>query len=180
MARREFVVAAAILLDARGRVLLVGNDWQGHGNVRYTLPGGVVERYESTLDALTREVAEETGLVITRIRHLAYAVHVEDRRRNDRAISFAFVAEYEGLLNPRDPDGFIVEAKFVHAEEIERTIPIPPLREPLTAYLRDGGTGRFYSYAGWDGRGVRVVDVAPALPEPDDERRGGTRGGGRS
>ena len=73
MARREFVVAAAILLDSRGRVLLVGNDWQGYGHVRYTLPGGVVERGESTFDALRREVKEETGLSITRIEHLAYA-----------------------------------------------------------------------------------------------------------
>lgn len=153
VARREFVVAAAILLDQQGRVLLVGNDWQGYGRVRYTLPGGVVERGESTLDALTREVREETGLSITHVNHLAYAVHVEDVRRNDRAVSFAFLAEYDGLLNPRDPDGFIVEARFFPVEEVEKVIPIPPLREPLVEYLRDRSAGRFYSYAGWDGRG---------------------------
>ena len=158
MARREFVVAAAILLDALGRVLLVGNDWQGYGNVRWTLPGGVVERGESTLDALSREVREETGLTITAIQHLAYAVHVEDERRNDRAVSFAFLAAYDGLLNPRDPDGFIVEARFVPVDEVERIIPIPPLRQPLANYLRDRVAGRFYSYAGWDGRGLKSVE----------------------
>ncbi len=157
MARREFVVAAAIMLDTRGRVLLVGNDWQGFGNVRYTLPGGVVERGESTLDALSREVMEETGLKVTTVQCLAYSVHVEDVRRNDRALSFAFVAAYDGLLNPRDPDGFIVEARFFPVEEVEKMIPIPPIREPLANYLRDGKTGRFYSYAGWDGRGGRNV-----------------------
>lgn len=157
MARREFVVAAAILLDSYGRVLLVGNDWQGFGNVRYTLPGGVVERGESTLAALAREVKEETGLTLTKIKHLAYAVHVEDVRRNDRAVSFAFVAAYEGLLNPRDPDGFIVEARFFPVEEVEQMIPIVPLREPLANYLRDRQPGRFYSYAGWDGRGLERV-----------------------
>jgi len=157
VARRDFVVAAAILLDARGRVLLVGNDWQGRGNVRWTLPGGVVERYESTLDALQREVLEETGLNVTSIERLAYAVHVEDRRRNDRAISFAFVAQYDGLLNPRDPDGFIVEARFVPVDEVEQIVPIPPLRDPLAMFLRDGVSGRFYAYGGWDGRDKHVV-----------------------
>jgi 8-oxo-dGTP diphosphatase len=157
VARREFVVAAAILLDQQGRVLLVGNDWQGYGRVRYTLPGGVVERGESTLDALSREVREETGLAITGIEHLAYSVHVEDVRRNDRAVSFAFLARYDGLLNPRDPDGFIVEARFFPAEEVERVIPIPPLREPLVNYLRHREPGRFYSFAGWDGRDERFV-----------------------
>lgn len=157
MARREFVVAAAILLDKMGRVLLVGNDWQGFGNVRYTLPGGVVERGESTLHALVREVKEETGLKITAIRHLAYAVHVEDIKRNDRAVSFAFLAEYDGLLNPRDPDGFIVEARFVPVAEIAELIPIPPIREPLIAYLRDHEPGKFYAYGGWDGREMKDI-----------------------
>ena len=157
MARREFVVAAAILLDAQGRVLLVGNDWQGHGRVRYTLPGGVVERGESTLDALRREVLEETGLEVEEIDHLAYSVHVEDRRRNDRALSFAFKARYSGLLNPRDPDGFIVEARFFPLEEVKLKVPIPPLRDPLISYLSDNVSGRFYTYAGWDGRGARRV-----------------------
>lgn len=157
MARREFVVAAAILLDRMGRVLLVGNDWQGYGNVRYTLPGGVVERGESTLDALSREIKEETGLIITDIKHLAYSVHVEDVKRNDRAVSFVFLAEYDGLLNPRDPDGFIVEARFFPADEVEATIPMPPLRDPLVHYLRERQPGKFYSYAGWDGRGMRRV-----------------------
>jgi 8-oxo-dGTP diphosphatase len=157
MARREFVVAAAILLDGQGRVLLVGNDWQGSGKVRWTLPGGVVERGESTVDALEREVLEETGLTITVVRELAYAVHVEDQRRNDRAISFAFVAEYEGLLNPRDPDGFIVEARFVPAEAVRGIVPLPPLRDPLIAFLHDRTPGRFYAYASWDGRGVQRV-----------------------
>lgn len=157
VARREFVVAAAILLDAQGRVLLVGNDWQGHGRVRYTLPGGVVERGESTIEALYREVTEETGLEVTEVEHLAYAVHVEDRRRNDRAVSFAFKARYKGLLNPRDPDGFIVEARFFPAEEVRTIVPIPPLRDPLSAYLSDHVPGRFYTFAGWDGRNPRLV-----------------------
>ncbi|MEZ4605673.1 MAG: NUDIX hydrolase [Deinococcales bacterium] len=157
MARREFVVAAAILLDTKGRVLLVGNDWQGFGTVRYTLPGGIVERGESTVAAMVREVKEETGLIITKVKHLAYAVHIEDKQRNDRAVSFAFLADYEGLLNPRDPDGFIVEARFFPVEVIKEMIPIPPLIDPLLDYLKERQPGRFYSYTSWDGKGKTVV-----------------------
>ena len=157
VARRNFVVAAAILLDPLGRVLVVGNDWRGKGQVRHTLPGGRVEPGEMTTNALRREVKEETGLVITQIRHLAYAVHVEERRRDDRAISFAFLAGYEGLLNPRDPDGFIVEARFVPVEELAQIIPVPPLRDPLLNYLRDGKPGCFYNYGGWDGRHAQKI-----------------------
>ncbi|MCL4454667.1 MAG: NUDIX hydrolase, partial [Deinococcus sp.] len=62
--RREHLVAAAVLLDKQGRVLLVANDWSRRGNVRYTLPGGTVEAGETILDAVKREVREETGLKV--------------------------------------------------------------------------------------------------------------------
>lgn len=112
MARRDLLVAAGVLRDKFGRVLLVGNDWQGLGRVRHTLPGGVVEPGETLLEALYREIAEETGLKLTGIKQMAYTVHIEDERRGERAIAVAFEATWEGLLNPSDPDGFIVEARF--------------------------------------------------------------------
>lgn len=50
------------LLQDGDRILLqnrVKNDWQG-----YTLPGGHVEPGESFVDAVIREMKEETGLTI--------------------------------------------------------------------------------------------------------------------
>ncbi|WP_034339271.1 NUDIX hydrolase [Deinococcus misasensis] len=157
MARRELLVTAAILRDKQGRILLVGNDWQKSGRVRYTLPGGVVEHGETAPQALVREILEETGLKLKKIHHLAYCVHIEDVRRHDRAISLVFEADWEGLLNPRDPDGFIVEARFFTAEEITRMLDSPPIRDPLTDYLTSGIPGLFYAFSGWDGKGgIRI------------------------
>ncbi|MEF2279073.1 NUDIX hydrolase [Deinococcus sp. YIM 134068] len=153
MGRRDLLVAAGVLRDRFGRVLLVGNDWQGLGRVRYTLPGGVVESGETLLEALYREIAEETGLKLTGIKHMAYTVHIEDERRGERAIAVAFEATWEGLLNPADPDGFIVEARFCTPDEAIERLESPPMREPLSDYLRTGEPGRFYAFKGWDGRG---------------------------
>jgi len=50
----------------------------------------VVERGESTLAALAREVKEETGLALTKIKYPAYAVHIEDRRSTGKSGSSPF------------------------------------------------------------------------------------------
>jgi 8-oxo-dGTP diphosphatase len=153
MARRELLVAAAIMRDRQGRVLLVANDWQGLGRVRYTVPGGMVEHGETALQAVKREVIEETGLKIKKINQLAYAVHIEDEQRGERTIVFAFDADWDGLLNPRDPDGFIVEARFFAPDEAINKLGPVPMREPLMDYIQTGVAGRFYGFNGWDGRG---------------------------
>ena len=67
MDRTERVELAVLCLIKDGdRVLLqnrVKKDWQG-----YTLPGGHVERGESFVDAVVREMKEETGLAIEKPR----------------------------------------------------------------------------------------------------------------
>ncbi|MBF6595427.1 MAG: NUDIX hydrolase [Thermaceae bacterium] len=154
--RRDLLVAAAILVDKQGRVLLVANDWSRRGKVRYTLPGGMVEAGESILAAIAREVAEETGLRVKGVEHLAYVLQVEDARKAERTVAMAFRASYEGLLNPRDPDGHIVEARFFTPEEVSVKLEDHrPLAEPLLDYLR-GERGRFYAYSSWGGEGTRV------------------------
>ncbi|GEM87290.1 NUDIX hydrolase [Meiothermus granaticius] len=154
--RRDLLVAAAILMDKQGRVLLVANDWSRRGKVRYTLPGGMVEAGESVLSAIAREVDEETGLRVKGVEHLAYVLQVEDARKAERTVAMAFRASYEGLLNPRDPDGHIVEARFFTPEEVAVKLEEHrPLAEPLLDYLR-GERGRFYVYSSWGGEGIRV------------------------
>ena len=63
MSRTEPVELTVLCLVHRGSEILLQNrvkkDWKG-----YTLPGGHVELGESFVDAVTREMKEETGLDI--------------------------------------------------------------------------------------------------------------------
>lgn len=63
MARTENVELTVLCLITDGKRMLLQNrekeDWQG-----YTLPGGHVEQGESFVDAVIREMKEETGLDI--------------------------------------------------------------------------------------------------------------------
>jgi acetyl-CoA carboxylase carboxyl transferase subunit beta len=58
------LAAGAVVRDPAGRLLLVqrGHDPEAG---RWTLPGGRVEAGETPAQAVVREVAEETGLVVT-------------------------------------------------------------------------------------------------------------------
>ena len=64
MKRTENVELTVLCLIRRGSQILLQNrvkaDWAG-----YTLPGGHIEPGESIVDAVIREMKEETGLTIT-------------------------------------------------------------------------------------------------------------------
>jgi 8-oxo-dGTP diphosphatase len=63
--RPQLAVSAAIFRDAaQGRELLLVRRAHNPGQGRYSLPGGRVERGETLLEAVAREVMEETGLQI--------------------------------------------------------------------------------------------------------------------
>lgn len=95
MSRTETVELTVLcLLHQNGQYLLqdrVKKDWKG-----YTLPGGHVEQGESIVDAVVREMQEETGLTIINPR-LCGVKHFPIE--GGRYIVFLFEAiQYEGQL----------------------------------------------------------------------------------
>jgi 8-oxo-dGTP diphosphatase len=100
--RPFLAVSAAIVRD--GRVLIVRRARSPALGV-YTLPGGVVEVGETLIEAVTREVREETGLVIAPV---ALAGHREailrdaEQRVERHFVILAFAARWvsgEPVLN---------------------------------------------------------------------------------
>ena len=84
---RPIVAVGAAIIDA-GRVLLVKRG-QEPLKGRWSLPGGVVELGEVLVDALVREVAEETGIEI----HVGPVVDVLDivEQDPDGRVQYHFV-----------------------------------------------------------------------------------------
>lgn len=151
---RSWVVAGAVIEGPSG-LLLVANR-RRNGVVDWTTPGGVVDPGEGVLEGLQREVAEETGLVVTGWDGLLYGIAVSAPDLGwDLRVEVHRAASVSGDLVIDDPDGIVVDAAYVPQGECEGRLcdAHPWVREPLTSWLgeRWAGTRDFrYHVTGTD------------------------------
>ena len=135
---RDWVVGGALIVSDDG-LLLVRNQ-RRNGSHDWTPPGGVIDDGESVLEGLTREVQEETGLRVTEWAGPVYEVRCEAPELGWTLRVEAHVAvAYEGELHVDDPDGIVVDARFVEvaACSIHLDGGHPWVREPLADWLAE-------------------------------------------
>jgi ADP-ribose pyrophosphatase YjhB (NUDIX family) len=136
----ELQIVAAIV--RRGdELLMVRQAGPGEEPV-WSVPGGRVEPGEFVVDALERELLEETGLRVVDRGALAFLAQMDDRREGYFATVWTWeVASWEGEVAPADPDGFVHEAAFVPlAEALEHLRAIS--WQPLTVRYLTGDLPR--------------------------------------
>jgi 8-oxo-dGTP diphosphatase len=133
MATAHLIVSA--LLHREGHILLVQERGPGDPQPIWMLPGGRVEHGESVLEALRRELREETGLELAGEAPLAFVAHVIGS--DEQYMALTFRCEAVGSLSPDDPDGYILDVAWVKQSEALRRIEgvdwydIGPLRRHL-------------------------------------------------
>ncbi len=134
---REWTVAGGLVETDEG-LLLVQNKRRG-GSLDWSPPGGVIDTTDASVVAgLTREVEEETGLVVLEwegpvyeVRAVApdlgWVMHCEVYR----------AVRFEGVLRLEDPDGIVVDAAFVPSANCGPLLDdCPPwVREPLAEWI---------------------------------------------
>jgi 8-oxo-dGTP diphosphatase len=147
----EFTVAGALVETHEG-ILIVRNRRRS-GATDWSTPGGVIDTTDASVVAgLTREVEEETGIVVARWEGPLYEVRATApelgwsmRCEVHRALAF------DGELRVDDPDGIVIEAMYAQPERCLAFLEPSALwvREPLGEWIAERwgpDRARFYAY----------------------------------
>jgi len=132
------VAAKAVIINNEGKILILreASTYQDGTNVgKYHVPGGRLESGEAFMDALHREVSEETGLQVT----VGDAIHVDEWRpmingAQQQIVGVFILCDYKGgevrLSTEHD------EYMWLNPDERDKFDLLPAERGAIDAYVR--------------------------------------------
>ena len=125
----HFDVAAGILCDSEGRILIAERLGGGQFHGLWEFPGGKIIPGESAPQALSRELAEELGIEATTISSFMNLRHEYD----DRVVTIEFFIVSDWNSDPVGREG--QELRWVTAESLD-TDELLPADMPVIEALR--------------------------------------------
>jgi len=132
----QSVVVGCLIYNAKSEVLLIRHHKRG-----WEIPQGRVEEGENLIDALHREVLEETGVEI----ELGPLAAIWSKLNSPAALIFTFLGRYSsGALAPT---GDSVEACWLTETEALHRVENPIMRDRLQALLEYQGTPVYRAYS---------------------------------
>lgn len=162
----RWAVAGGVL--ALHDTVLMVNNLRRNGSTDWSTPGGVVDPGETVLSALTREVAEETGLQVSAWDGPLYTVEADGRDGPGWILQVEVheACQWSGEIDIADPDGIVFDARWVPQPELEDLLAgqYAWMAEPLLTYLSGGvvrGHVFRYTVTGDHRTGLEVTPTSP-------------------
>jgi 8-oxo-dGTP diphosphatase len=160
---RDWLVGGAVMEGPEG--LLLVHNRRRDGRRDWSPPGGVIDPGETVVEGLTREVREETGLQVTEWAGPLYEIEADAPDMGWRLRVEAWRAvTWEGELTIDDPDGIVVDARWVAVDECALHLEgcSPWVADPVHEWLAgrwDGSRRYGYRIVGADQSSLEVTRV---------------------
>lgn len=123
-------VAAGILMDETGRVLITERLCDGPFNGLWEFPGGKIRSDETSLEALTRELAEEIGIDVTKSRFFMRLRH----EYSDRSVEIEFFLISDWQSEPVGREG--QQLRWVDHKSLD-SVELLPADVPVVEAIRN-------------------------------------------
>ena len=143
---KHIVAAGGIVENDRGEILLVKH----RDHKAWAFPGGQVENGENLIDAVIREVKEESGINVSVVRLIAVSSNTASYEGTNgyetipTKVMFDFVCKFiDGELLSSEETS---DSKWVKKEEVINYITSPAYHERFQAYLDFDGTVTYLEY----------------------------------
>ena len=131
MSDSTHALAGGTVVTDEERILLVRQ------RDRWSLPKGGVEPGESFAETAVRETREETGLRVN-VRDVAFVTEFYGAHTDHSLQVYYAGRAVGGELRTDDPDGEVVDARFVRVKRLRRYLKFRPVVVPLERWLREG------------------------------------------
>jgi len=115
----DFYLAANALIEEADKYLMV-QEGKEHVKGTYNIPGGGVEHGENPVEAVKREVKEETGLEVTSIDGLIGVFNSYSSKDGHPVIVHVFSCQVEDKQPKPQKDEEILEAEFKDPDNLQR------------------------------------------------------------
>jgi 8-oxo-dGTP diphosphatase len=137
---RHIVAVSGIVTDSRGRILLVKGDRRG-----WEPPGGQVELGEDLVEALKREIREESSVEVEAVRLVGvYSNLGRPERGLAEQVNFAFCCVWVGGEPCAGEE--CTEAGFFEADEARRIVKAPQQSAKLEDAVDGAPEVRYRAY----------------------------------
>jgi 8-oxo-dGTP diphosphatase len=131
-AKPVVLVAAVVLIDADGRVLLAERPAGKHLAGMWEFPGGKVHEGETPEAALIRELDEELGIGVNESCLAPFTFASHGYETFHLLMPLYVCRKWSGIVAPREGQ----QLKWVRPAQLAE-YPMPPADKPLVAMLRD-------------------------------------------
>lgn len=152
---KHYVSAAGLVLNDRDEVLMIKapNPLRG-----WEYPGGVVEEGEMILDALKREIREESGVEVEVLRLVGVCQNVQKC-----TVNFDFVCRYiSGVPTTSDES---LEVGWFTKEEALKMAGNPMTKKRLEHMLAEDGTMNFFGFIKFPFEIIEEVHLDSGIPK---------------